>query len=99
MTPSSSWWTFEGLHCKHRLASTVVLSTEQRTTSTSAHGATSALSMGPSAGYISNLTISIFIKVFVQLNMISMFTIVCTSSSHVHMLVKNLLHYNIFGLD
>ena len=60
--------------------------------STSARGATSALSMGPSAKYTSNLTVSMFSKVFMLLNMIRMFIIVATSSSHVHIFViMNLL--------
>ena len=63
----SSWWTFEGLHYEHHLASTMVHDIEELTMSTSAHGATGALSMGLSAEYISNLTISIFSKVFVLL--------------------------------
>jgi hypothetical protein len=59
---------------------------------TRVNGATSALSMHPSAGYTSNLIVSIFSKVFVLLNMINMFTIVATSSSHMHIfVVKNLL--------
>jgi hypothetical protein len=50
------------------------------------------LKHGPSAGYTSNLTVSIFSKVFVLLNMISMFIIVATSSLHVHIfVVTNLL--------
>ena len=52
--------------------------------SSSARVAAGALSMGPSAGYTSNLTVSMFSKVFVLLNMISMFIILGTSSSHVH---------------
>ena len=55
--------------------------------STSAHVAAGALSMGPSAGYTSNLTVSMFSKVFVLLNMISMFIIVATSSSHGHIFI------------
>jgi hypothetical protein len=43
-----------------------------------AHGATRSLSMGPSAKYISDLTISIFSKVFMLFNMISIFIIVAT---------------------
>ena len=78
---------FEGLHYEHRHALTVVHDIEQRTISTSVRGATGALSMGPSAMYTSNLTVSMFNKVFVLLNMISMFIIVATSSSHVHIFV------------
>ena len=56
--------------------------------------ATGALNMGPSTGYTSNLTVSMFNKVFVLLNMISMFIIVATSSSHVHIfVVMNLLFF------
>jgi hypothetical protein len=89
---SASQRTFEGLHCEHRPASTVVRYFEQHTMSTHVNGATGALSMGPFAGYTSNLTVSIFSKVFVLLNMISMFIIVVTSSSHVHIfVVTNLL--------
>ena len=59
---------------------------------TRVNGATGALSTGPSAGYTSNLIIFKFNKVFVLLNMISMFIIVATSSSHVHIfVVTNLL--------
>ena len=89
---STFWWTFEGLHYEHRPASTIVSDIEQRTMSTSARGATSALSMGPSAGYTSNLTVSMFSKVFMLLNVISIFIILVTSSSHVHIfVVTNLL--------
>ena len=52
--------------------------------SISARGAAGALSMGPSAGYTSNLTVSMFSKVFLVLNMIGMFIVLGTSSSHVH---------------
>jgi hypothetical protein len=54
--------------------------------------ATGALSMGSSTEYTFNLTVSIFSKVFVLLNMISMFIIVATSSLHVYIfVVTNLL--------
>ena len=60
--------------------------------STRVNGATGALSMGPSVGYTSNLIVFKFNKVFVLLNMISMFIIVAASSSHVHIfVVTNLL--------
>jgi hypothetical protein len=60
--------------------------------STSARGAAGALSMGPSTGYASNLTVSMFSKVFMLLNMINMFIIVATSTSHVHIFaITNLL--------
>ena len=52
---------FVGLHCEHRLASTVVHDFEQRTMSTSANGASDALDMGPSVGY----------------NLISVITVLC----------------------
>jgi hypothetical protein len=59
------------------------------------NGVTSALSMDPSTGYTSNLIVSIFSKVFVLLNMISMFIIVATSSSHMHIfVVTNLLLFS-----
>jgi hypothetical protein len=64
---------------------------------TSARGAAGALSMDPSARYTSNFTVSMFSKVFVLLNMISMFIILASSSSHVHIfVVTNLL---LFFLD
>jgi hypothetical protein len=89
---STSQWTFEGLHYEHHSASIVVRDIEQRTTSTSMRGATGALSMDPSIGYTFNFTVSMFSKVFVLLNMISMFIIVATSSTHVHIfIVTNLL--------
>jgi hypothetical protein len=66
--------------------------------SISARGAASALSMDPFAGHTSNLTISMFSKIFALLNMNSMFIIVATSSSHVHIfVVTNLLLF--FGLN
>jgi len=85
----------EGLHCEHLSASTVVLDFEQHTMTTRVNRATSALSMGPSAGYICNLTVSTFSKVFMILNMINMLIIVATGSSHVHILVVTnlLLHF------
>ena len=43
---------FVGLHCEHRPTPTVVRDFEQRTMSTSANGASDALGMGPSSGYI-----------------------------------------------
>jgi hypothetical protein len=43
---SNSWWMFEGLHCEHRLASTVVHDIEQHTMSTSVRGATGAFEHG-----------------------------------------------------
>ena len=52
--------------------------------SISARGAAGALSMDPSVGYTSNLIVSMFNKVFVLLNMINMFIVLGTSSSHVH---------------
>jgi hypothetical protein len=87
---------FAGLHYVHHPAPTVVCDFDQRTMSTCAHGATRALSMGPSTEYISVLTVSIFIKFFVLFNMISIFIIVATIeinySSHVHIyVVTNLL--------
>jgi hypothetical protein len=87
---STSQWMYEGLHCKHRPASTVVRDIEQRTMLTSVHGAAGALSMGPSTGYASNLTISMFSKVFILLNMISMFIIVATCSTR--FLGQNQIH-------
>jgi hypothetical protein len=89
---STSRRTFEGLHCEHRPASTVVHYFEQHTMLTHVNGAIGALSMGPSAGYSSNLTVSIFNRVFVLLNMINIFIIVATSSLHMHIfVVTNLL--------
>jgi len=68
---------------------------EQRTMSTSTCGAVGALSMGPSTGYTSNLTVFMFSKVFVLLNTINMFIIVATSSSQVHIfVVTNLLLFS-----
>ena len=63
--------------------------------STRVNGATGALSMGPSAGYTSNLTVFKFSKVLVLLNMINMFIIVAINSSHVHIfIVMNLLLFS-----
>ena len=45
---------------------------------------TSARGADPSAGYTYNLIVSMFSKVFVVLNMIVMFIVLGTSSSHVH---------------
>jgi hypothetical protein len=97
---SISRWTFEGLHCEHRPASTVVRDIKQRVMLTSARGAAGVLSMGPSAGYTSNLTVFMFNKIFVLLSMISMFIILATSSSHVHIfVVTNLLLFSLIKLN
>jgi hypothetical protein len=84
-----------GLHCKQLPASIVVCDFKQRTMSTSAHRATDAFNIGPSAGYISNLTVSMFNKISVMF-MISMFImvvfVVSICSSHVHIcVIMNLL--------
>jgi hypothetical protein len=52
LAASSSSGRGRELHCDHLLVSTVVHDFEQRTMTTSANGASDALGMGPSAGYI-----------------------------------------------
>jgi hypothetical protein len=91
---STSWWTFKGLHCVHLSAPTVVRDFEQLTMSGT--GATGALSIGPSAGYISILKLVKFNLIFVMTSLLFMNTFVANLSSskitNVHIFViTNLL--------
>jgi len=92
---SISRWTFEGLHCEHRPASIVVCYIEQHTMSTRVNGATGALSMGPSAGYISIFELVKFNLIFVMIGMLFMNILTANLSSskitHVHMFVITFL--------
>jgi hypothetical protein len=83
---TSSQWTFEGRHYMYLPTPTVVHDFEQLTMSGSR--ATGALSMGPSAGYISILKLVKFNLFFVMINMmfINIFVANMRSSkiTHVH---------------
>jgi hypothetical protein len=65
---SSTRWTFEGLHYVYLPAPTVVRDFEQLTMSGTE--ATGALSMGPSAGYISILKLVKFNFIFAMISML-----------------------------
>jgi len=67
--------------------------------STSAYGATVAFGIGPSIGYICDLTVSMFNKIYVMSFMISMLVMVVTvvniSSSYMLMyVITNLLLFS-----
>jgi hypothetical protein len=91
---STSRWTFDGLHCVHLPAPTLVRDYEQLTMSGTE--ATGALSMGPSVGYISILKLVKFNLIFAMISMLFMNIFAANLSSskitHVHILViTNLL--------
>ena len=102
MKMPTSRWTFEGLHCVHLRAQTVFHDFEQLTMSETR--ATGALSMGPSAGYISIIKLVKFNLIFVMISMLFMNIFATNLSSskitHVHIFViTNLLlffwiHFN-----
>ena len=77
------------------LRPTLVSDSEQHTISTSTHGATGAFGYGPSVGYIYNLIVYVFSKIFVLLtiNKFVMFaTVAINCSSHMDIYdVMNLL--------
>ena len=82
---------FVGLHYEHRPASTVVRDFEQRTMSTSANGASDALSMGPSAGYILISVVAVLAAI-VFVCMSSLYTVVFIREIHLHIYaITNLL--------
>ena len=81
-----------GLHCEHRPASTVVHDFEQRTMSTSANGASDALGMGPSVGYILISVITVFCAFTVSVCMSSMHAVAFIRDIHMHIYaIPNLL--------
>jgi len=90
----TSRWMFEGLHCIHLPAPTVVHDFEQLTMSGT--GATGALTMGPSPGYISILKFVKFNLFFALISMLFMNIFAANLSSskitHVHIsVITNLL--------
>ena len=78
---------FMGLHCEHRPAPTVVHDFEQRAMSTSAIGASDALSMGPSAGYSLISVITVLIAI----------VFVCISSLHAVVFIRE-IHMHIYAI-
>ena len=72
-----------GLHCEHHPASTVVHDFEQRTMSTSANGASDALGMGPSMGYILISVITVLAAI-VFVYMSSLHAVVFIRVIHMH---------------
>ena len=94
---SSPQWTPEGLRGEHLPASTVVHDFDQHTMTTRVNGATSALSMGPSAGYNPFLGFVKFNIFSVMVYMLFMFisaTIASSNITHMHIhVVTNLLWF------
>ena len=83
---------FVGLHCEHRLASTVVHDFEQRTMSTSANEASDALGMGPSAGYSLIFLITVICAFIIFICMSSLHAVAFVRDIHMHIYaIMNLL--------
>ena len=78
---------FVGLHCEHLPASTVVHDFEQRTMSTSANGASDALGMGPSTGYILISVITVLAAI----------VFVCMSSLHAVVFIRE-IHMHVYAI-
>ena len=82
---------FVGLHCEHRPAPTVVRDFEQHAMSTSVNGASDALGMGPSAGYILISVITVLAAI-VFVCMLSLHAVVFIREIHMHIYaIMNLL--------
>ena len=80
-----------GLHYEHLPASTVVHDFKQCTMS-SANGASDALGMGPSAGYILNSLITVLCVLTVSIGMSYLHAVAFVSDIHMHIyIVINLL--------
>ena len=85
---------FVGLHCEHRPASTVVHDFEQRTMS-GANGASDALGMGPSAGYILIFVITAFCVLTISICMSCLHAVAFVRDIHMHIyVVTNLLMFH-----
>ena len=78
---------FVGLHCEHLPTSTVVRDFEQHIMLTSANGASDALSMGPSAGYILISVITVLAAT----------VFICMSSLHVVVFIRD-IHMHIYAV-
>ena len=76
-----------GLHCEHRPAPTVVRDFNQPTMSTSANGASDALGMGPSAGYILIFVITVLAAI----------VFICMSSLHAVVFIRD-IHMHIYAI-
>ena len=79
-----------GLHCEHLHASIVVHDFEQRTIS-GANGASDALSMRPSAGYILNSVITVLCVFTVSICMSYLHAVAFVSDIHMHIYVVTIL--------
>ena len=85
---------FVGLHCEHRLASTVVHDFEQRTMSTSVNGASDALGMGPSAGYILIYVITVLVfTIFICMSSLHAVAFVGDIHMHIYVIMNLLMLY------
>ena len=83
---------FVGLHYEHRPLSTMVRDFEQRTMSTSAHGASDALDMEPSAGYSLMFLITVICAFTVSICISSLHAVAFIRDIHMHIYVfTNLL--------